>query len=159
MKKIMITLLLLIGMPTMAQRSEGKAGKGQRSAMQDFTPEEIATLHSKKMTLALDLTSVQQNKVKALALENARERKTKMSERKAKRKEGDTKKLTSEERFTMQNAMLDRKIAQKAKMKNILSEDQYSKWEKMEAHKHHKMRKSGKKNGFKKKGTPKKENK
>ncbi|WP_298478216.1 hypothetical protein [uncultured Maribacter sp.] len=150
MKKIMITLLLLVGMTTIAQRPEGKQGKGQRGAMQDFTPEQIATLHTKKLTLALDLTTAQQSKIKALALENATERKAKMEERKTKREEGDTKKPTSEERFTMQNARLDHKIAQKKKMKNILSEEQYSKWEKMQAHKNHKMRKHRKKHGAKK---------
>ena len=47
--------------------------------------------------------------------------------------------------------MLDHKIAQKAKMKKILSENQYAKWEKMEAHRHKRMGKDHRKHGAKKK--------
>ncbi|WP_299436336.1 hypothetical protein [uncultured Maribacter sp.] len=151
MKKIFITLLILVGLTAIAQRPEGKK---HNPKMQDFSPEQVATLHTKKMTLALDLTSAQQSKVKALALENAKERKEKMEERKAKRKDTEAKKPTKDERFAMQNAILDHKIAQKAKMKQILSEEQYTKWEKMQAHrskrmgkhkKHAKKRKESKK--------------
>lgn len=144
--------MLLVGMTAMAQRTEGKQGKGQRDSMKDFTPEQMATLRAKKMTLTLDLSTAQQSSVKALILKNATTRKAKMEERRAKRKEGDAKKLTSDERFTMQNAMLDNKIAQKVAMKKILSDDQYSKWEKMEMGRHHKKSKAEKKKGSKKNG-------
>lgn len=154
MKKIFVTLLVLVGITAIAQRPEGKK---QDSKMEDFTPEQIATLHTKKMTLALDLTTAQQSKVKTLALENAKERKEKMEERKAKRKDKEGIRPTKDERFAMQNAMLDHKIAQKAKMKQILSDEQYTKWEKMQAHRFKKMGKH-KKHAKKRKG-PKKEEK
>ncbi len=150
MKKIFITLLLLVGITAMAQRPDGKERKGKHNAMRDFTPEQVATLQTKKMTLALDLTTAQQNSVKALALENAKARKAKMEERKAKRKDGEAKKPTAEERFTMQNEMLDHKIAQRTKMKNILSEEQFAKWQKMNKHRGHGKDKDGKKRNGKK---------
>ena len=62
MKKIFITLLLLVGITAIAQRPEEKKGKERHKMMHDFTPEQVATLHTKKMTLALDLTTAQQSK-------------------------------------------------------------------------------------------------
>jgi hypothetical protein len=118
--------------------------------MKDLTPEQMATLQTKKMTLALDLTEAQQAQVKALHLENAKMRKTKMEERKAQKEEGEAKKPTSEERYAMTNARLDHQIAQKAELKSILSDEQYAQWEKMDHRKgKHRKGNSGKDHGSK----------
>ncbi|WP_299529695.1 Spy/CpxP family protein refolding chaperone [Ulvibacterium sp.] len=132
MKKIVVLVTLLTGVTVMAQ--EGRKNH-HRAAMKDLTPEQIATLHTKKMTLALDLTEVQQKQIQVLSLENAKLRKAKMEERKAKRESGESKKPTSEERYTMQLERLDHQIAHKAEMKAILSPEQYEKWEKLHFHK------------------------
>ncbi len=128
MKKAAIVILLLAGGITFAQKGE-KKGNGH---MRDLSPEQMATLKTKKATLALDLTVAQQAQMKAFVLENSTMRKAKMEERKAKKENGETKKLTSEERFARANAHLDHQIAQKAKLQEILSDTQMEKWEKMQ---------------------------
>ena len=138
-------MLLLVGATTMAQeRSERRQHRG---GMSDMTPEQIATLQTKKMTLALDLSEAQQSQIQALNLENAKARKAKMEERKASKEDGERKKPTSEERFAMQSARLDAQLAQKEEMKKILSEEQMAKWEKM---KHRKRKHKGRKGKGKK---------
>ncbi len=127
MKKVAIAVLLMAGLTAMAQRGPQEG----RKAMSDLTPEQMADLQTKKMTLALDLTTAQQAQIKALNLEKAKTRKAKMEERKTMKEAGERKKPTSDERYAMQNQRLDQMIAQKAEMKNILSDEQYTKWEKM----------------------------
>lgn len=124
-------VVFLVGLTATAQ--QGK--RTHRDAMKDLTPEQVATLKTKKMTLALDLTKAQQKQVKVIQLENAERRKAQMEERKAQREEGEVKKPTSEERYAMANARLDHQIAQKAEMKKILSEEQYAQWQTMQQHK------------------------
>jgi len=128
MKKIIVIMLLLVGATTMAQEKKERQHKG---GMNDMTPEQVATLQTKKMALALDLSEVQQSQIQSLNLKNAKARKAKMEERKASKEEGERKKPTSEERFTMANTRLDAKLAQKEEMKKILSDEQMTKWEKM----------------------------
>jgi hypothetical protein len=53
-----------------------------------------------------------------------------MEARKAK-KENDEK-MTAVEKYTMENKRLDHKIAQKKEMKQLLNDEQYAKWEKMQ---------------------------
>ena len=127
MKKVMIVMMLLAGGIIFAQKGE----KGGRERMKDLSPEQIATLQTKKATLALDLTSAQQTQMKAFFEENAKMRKAKMEERKAQKESEETKERTSEERYARANERLDHQIAQKAKLKEILSEEQLAKWEKM----------------------------
>jgi len=141
MKKGILAIALLIGVFAMAQ----KEGKSNRGAMKDLTPEQMATLQTKKMTLALDLSEAQQSQIQVLNLENAKTRKAKMEKRKAKKEGGENQKPTSEEQYAMQNARLDQMIARKSEMKEILSEEQYVKWEKM-AHRRSKHRKGKGKN-------------
>ena len=113
--------------------------RGPRDGKDQLTPEQMATLQTKKMTLALDLSSAQQKQIQEFHLENAMLRKEQMEAVKGKRKD-----LSSEERYALQNKHLDHKIAQKEKMKKILNEDQFSKWEKEMSHRNHKGRKGHK---------------
>src|SRR6056297_2043872 len=125
MKKLALFAILLSGVILTAQRSEGK-----RQGMRDLSPDQIATLQTKKMTLALDLDQKQQTEVQSIILTNATERKNKMDERKSKKEDGN--RPSKEERYAMQNERLDHMIAQKASMKKILTEAQFEKWEKMQ---------------------------
>jgi hypothetical protein len=93
-----------------------------------LTSEQSATLQSKKMALHLDLDKNQQAAVYKLMKKNAEERQLKREEISEKRKKGVA--LTKEERFQLQNDRLDKQLEQKAAMKNILSKEQYEKWEK-----------------------------
>lgn len=137
MKRVLGVLMLLIGLNAFAQKREMK---------KEMTPDQHATLSTKKMTLALDLTESQQTKVYQLQFENATERKTKMDERKSVRENGGTKSLTSDQRYDMESKMLDKKIEQKKKLKSILTKDQFEKWEKMSQHRRGKHKEKGHKN-------------
>lgn len=126
MRKLVLAALLLIGFSAMAQQQNREEG---RRHLADFTPEQMATLQTKRMTLALDLTADQQSKIKEVFTKNAEERKAKMEGYKARKESGET--LTDDEKFAMQNERLDRQIAHKEEMKAILDNAQYAKWEKM----------------------------
>ena len=120
----------------MAQKGE----RQQNRAMNNMTPEQMATIKTKKMTLALDLTDAQQKQIQALNLESAKTRKAAMEKRKAAKANEESKKPTSDERYAMKSERLDQMIAHKSEMKEILSPEQYEKWEKMAKRKgkHHK---------------------
>lgn len=140
MKKLIMAIFVLAGISVMAQDNNSK---DQRNAMTDLSPDQIATLQTKRMTLALDLNDSQQSKMKSLLTENAKTRKTKMEEFKARKNEN--RQLTSNEKFALQNARLDYKISQKKEMKSLLTAAQFAKWEKMK-HKKRGMHHNGKKN-------------
>ena len=139
MKKITITLVLLVVTATMAQERKSLQGD-----MQGMTPEQIATLQTNRMTLALDLSETQQLQLIKLFTENVKVRKEKLEEQKAK-KESDTLKPTPKDRFTQQNQRLVELNAYKEKIKKILTQKQYEKWKKMQhdkrKHQHDKRKK------------------
>ncbi|SIQ93885.1 lysozyme family protein [Maribacter ulvicola] len=138
MKKLVMAILVMAGITATAQ-DHGRNEK--RGDMRNLTSEQVATIQTKKMTLALDLNKSQQAKVKTILTEEAAVRKAKMEERIAHKKEG-KKVLTADEKYAMQNARLDHQIARKEQMKSILNDEQFEKWEKMN-HKR-KMRGNGK---------------
>jgi len=133
MKKIVIILFALVALQVTAQekkRDHQRDGqRAQMEAMKDLSPEEIATLQTKKMTLHLDLNETQQKKVETLFLEEAKLRKAKMEERKAIKESGERKTITKEDKYKMMNERLDRQIEMKQKMKSILNDEQFEKWE------------------------------
>ena len=133
MKRFALALVLLTTVGVMAQKQEGY--KGPEKGMMKMTPEQIATLQTKRLTLALDLSEAQQEKVMKVTLEEAEYGKAKWEKIKAQRESGEWKKPTSEERFEMKNALLDRKIAYDQKMKNILTKSQYATWKEMQEEK------------------------
>lgn len=100
-------------------------------------PEQKVELQVKKMTLALDLNDEQQKKMEKLLLENSKERLLKREHYKALKQDG--KKLTSEERFAMKSKRLDNKIAMKSAMKEILTKEQFEKFDNMRKGNHHKI--------------------
>ncbi len=125
MKNLVVAVIMIVGLSSMAQDREMK---GKRGGMNDLSPEQVATLQTKKMTLTLDLNESQQTKMKSILLEDAKTRKAKMEEHKARKDED--KALTPDERFAMQNERLDHQLKRKQEMKSLLTEDQYVKWEK-----------------------------
>ncbi len=140
-----IAFITLVFIASLTQAQEKKHGKQN---MQDYTPEEIAQLQTKQLTLDLDLTETQQKQVEALHLENAKARKEKQELRtKENIDKTSIKELSKEEKLQMKNDMLDKQIEMKKKMKEILNEDQYAKWEKMSKEKkeHRKKRMHNKK--------------
>lgn len=141
MKKVIATTVLLIGLVGYAQR--GHQFDNVHRNMKDMSSEQIAILKTKKMTLALDLSSDQQKLIQKINFENAEEHKALIMERNEKRKDTEQSQPSTQERFDFQNARLDKMIAQKAKMRQILSEDQFQKWERMLQHKKDRYKKHG----------------
>lgn len=135
MKKLIIIAIALISIQGFAQgeRKERPNRNENRQKMMNLSAEEMATLQTKKMTLHLDLNKSQQDDIYKINLENATLRKTYMEARKAKKEAGTVQKPSKEDRLERMNARLDHKIAVKVKMKKILNEAQYAKWEKAQS--------------------------
>ena len=143
MRKVILIALAFVTLQAVAQeKKKGDIKKDRQSRMmvKDLSPEEIATLGSKKMTLALDLTEKQQTEVKAILLEQATSRKKKMEAFKEMKEKDDAKKPSKEERLKMMNEKLDDQIEMKKKMKAVLTAEQYEKWEHMQTKRQGKRR-------------------
>lgn len=148
MRKLAIALIALIAINTQAQEgiidAKGKKhGNKHKEFMQSLTPEEAASLKTKRMTLHLDLTESQQREIKKINLEMAKERSAKREERKKKMEQIKAQKPSKEERLSMMNNRLDKQIATKKKMKKVLNENQYGKWEKSRKHRAKSPKKRG----------------
>jgi len=133
MKKIVFIALTLVAFQLTAQDKKERPNRERGEKMeryQDYSPEEMANLQTKKMTLHLDLNESQQKEIKKLNLENAIARKAKMEVHKAQRESGNIEKPSKEARLKMMNDRLDHQIEMKATMKKILNADQFTKWEK-----------------------------
>lgn len=119
MKKLIMTVALLAAITASAQRHEGK------DFTKDLSPEEVATLKTKKMTLDLALDKKQSDKVYTIVLDQVKDRKAMAVNRKEK---GERPELTKEERFTKMNKRLDKRIAVQNEMKAILTESQFEQY-------------------------------
>ncbi|UII74835.1 hypothetical protein LV716_11220 [Flagellimonas sp. HMM57] len=129
MRRLVTVLVLLATIGVFAQRHDG--AKQREGFKADLTVEQMATLHTKKMTLALDLTERQQQRVMEINLEQAKTRKAKREERKSKKESGESTRPTTEERYALENERLDNQIVHHQKMKEILTDEQYDTWKKM----------------------------
>ena len=143
MKHIIVALALVFSLHMTAQENEKHSEhemtkremrhhKKGKKMFKDMSPEQIATLKTKKMTLALDLSENQQQRLLALNTQTAKERKTKMETRKAQMEKKE--KLSSDEKFALMNEKLDAEIAYQKSIKQILTDTQFEKWKKMKAH-------------------------
>ena len=166
MKHILLIAIAFFTLNVTAQQQKSQQKQGERkerpqrmNKFKDFTPEQMAELKTKKMTLDFNLTESQKKDIYKLNLKEATDRKKMMEERKARMEERknsqdlndgngkDQKNMRSkEERFNMANDNLDKQIAHKKEMQRILNNDQYEKWEKV-----NKARNKNK-NDFKNKG-------
>ncbi len=118
--------LLLVGMSfiTIAQNRDGNI-KGYNN----FTPEQNAELQTKKLTLALELTTAQQKQVFEINKKSALELNKRRESMIANKENGKT--MTSDERFKMMSDRIDEMIAMQNEMKEILNKNQYEKWKDM----------------------------
>ncbi len=117
MKKLLLTSLLSLGILSFAQKRERK----------EISPEKRIEKQAEKLTADLSLSEDQKAKV-IVALN---ERKESLPERKE---------LTSEEKKELRKKMKAEQQTLKQKMKGILSEEQYKKWEAIMAEKKEKMK-------------------
>ncbi|WP_178985790.1 hypothetical protein [Winogradskyella helgolandensis] len=138
MKKLLVIALALFTINGMAQKKERTSDRKDRSeSRMQMTPNDIADLKSKKLTLKLDLTVAQQKDVHALILKEAKANEGLRKNRTV--VEGEKKeKPSQEEMIKMQNTRLDQQIEMKREMKSILNAEQYAKFEKMKPREHKK---------------------
>jgi hypothetical protein len=122
MKKVFLILTLCISVLTYAQERNG--------AVEKMNAEQQTILQVKRMTLALDLSLKQQEDIKSLLLERAQKKAAHQLAQKTKKEKGE--KPTASEKFEMHSQLLDAQIEFKSKMKKILSEEQFKKWEAMQ---------------------------
>ena len=125
---ISFILLCFLGLQVQAQ--------AQKS---DLSPEQLARIQSKKMTLALDLSEAQRLQVEKIQLNEIIFRQKMKQQRKASKDNGNT--LNKQRRVEAMGLMLDRKIALQNQMRSTLSEDQFQKWKKLQKRRHGKMKK------------------
>ncbi len=123
MKRFLIIALLFITLNSFAQDK-----RNEHLNKPDFTPEQMATLKSKHMALNLNLDDSQRQRLYELNLDQVKQRKSKREEFKNSKKPGE--KLSTDERFKLQNEHLDKAMAHKSEMKAILDKEQFDKWEK-----------------------------
>jgi len=125
MKKLasILVLVFVFTLTTNAQKRDRK-GRGE-----NLSVEQKATLAVKKMTLALDLTESQQNQMKPLIANQISDKMATKDKMMAMKESG--KRPTDDEKFAFANNNLDKKIAFKKNIKQILNDEQFAKFEKM----------------------------
>jgi len=124
MKKLvgLTAIVILFSLTISAQRQNERQGKRA-----DYSPEQIATLQTKKMALRLDLNENQKKEVQKLTLKYAEERQQLRATLQKNKQDGTG--LTSNERFERENMRLERQLAHKNSLKKILTDEQFEKWE------------------------------
>ncbi|RXG27355.1 hypothetical protein [Leeuwenhoekiella marinoflava] len=143
MKNLIVIVALFVSVTALAQQGN----RGQRfKKMMDATPEEMAEMQTKRLTLALVLDDKQQKDIYGLELVAAKERKVNWEQRAAKMKARAGEKPSEEEREAMRKdrkekyvAMLDKQIAHQEKMQKILNEEQFDQWRKLKMKRHNRM--------------------
>jgi len=135
MKKVpLFTAVLLTSMLAISQR--GATERFHNMGPNKMSVEQVATLKTKKMTLALDLTEQQQAEIMKINSARAEERKLSIDERKKQHQENKGPKRASEREFELRNARLDKQLAHQAEMKTVLNAEQYQQWKRMHFRRH-----------------------
>lgn len=117
-----LVVVLLVSTTLNAQGRKGNNKKGN-----DFTPEQMATLQTKSMTLKLDLDKNQQEAVYDLQKNQMLVRQAMRAAMQERRANGNT--PTSDEQFQLKSSRLDRMKLHSDAMKKILTKEQFEKWE------------------------------
>ena len=104
-----------------------------------LTTEQLTTLKVKKMTLELELSEIQQNKLTPVIKKLISERSAQLD--KKRELKNDVKKNNPNERYQMANKILDRKIMFQKEMRTILNEEQFKKFKTLKKKRNEKMKK------------------
>ena len=103
-----------------------------------LTTEQLTTLKVKKITLELELTEVQQNKLTPVIAKLISERVIEVNRmRESKNKVNN---IDASNRYQMANRILDRKIMFQKEMRTILNEEQFKKFKTLEKKKNQKIK-------------------
>ena len=123
MKKLIIALALGLGLTGFAQETTPPQ---QKASTEKLTPDQRQQKHLAHLTKELTLDAKQQEAVGKILAEKS----AKAQELKAKKLEKKSKgeKMTPEEKVAFKNKMQAEKADTEARMKTILTADQYKKW-------------------------------
>ena len=103
-----------------------------------LTTEQLTTLKVKKITLELELSEVQQNKLTPIIAKLISERVIEVNRmRESKNKVNN---IDASNRYQMANRILDRKIMFQKEMRTILNEEQFKKFKTLEKKKNQKIK-------------------
>jgi Spy/CpxP family protein refolding chaperone len=136
MKKLIIAALLFIGFSSFAQdqnQPDKKPNNGQRERM---SPEQRSQAQLDKLTTELKLDAKQQEQIKPILAEQT----AKLQAMRDQRIASNSKELTSEERKALMQKRTEEKAATDAKLKTILTPEQFKKMKDNEAANREKMR-------------------
>jgi len=125
MKKLFIAALLFVGIASFAQDADMDQ-KPSREQRERLTPEQRNEKQLKKLTSDLSLDTKQQEQVKQLLAERSAKTEKFRDARKEQKESGT--KPTAEQKEAFKKEMMAEKDANDAKMKGILTADQYTKW-------------------------------
>ncbi|PQB05015.1 hypothetical protein [Aureitalea marina] len=95
-----------------------------KEKLAELSPEQLADLKTKKMTLQLDLDEKQQQQIHNFHLNQIQNRRQEIENGKK------PKDMTAYELYAFKSQQLDRQIAAKDQLRSILSEEQFDKLEK-----------------------------
>ncbi len=130
MKKLLLTTLIAITVASVSVAQHAPRSGGMKMMQwhqkHNFTPEQLATLKAKKLTLALELTDKQQKELEKLFSEEE-----KMMQKHHQKMKADQQAGKEVNRYEMMNEHMNLQIDHQRKIKNILNEDQHAKWSKM----------------------------
>lgn len=121
MKKLLLIAIALIGLQFTAEAQRRGGGDNK-----DMSAEDMATKRTEKMVEQLGLDASQKDAVYAINLEEAQARKAKMDARKESEK---AEKPSDDEREKMREDRKKQREAYKAKLKDILTAEQFAKLE------------------------------
>src|SRR5690554_4496803 len=119
MKNTLMIIIAFVTFTLSAQNEIGKDKQFRQENRKNFTPEQKAELHSKKLTLELDLTDSQQKEIKKLLLDHKKQKSSNSEKRKG---------ISAENKYEGKKTALDRRIILKREFKKILTSEQYEKW-------------------------------
>ncbi|HSP12204.1 MAG TPA: Spy/CpxP family protein refolding chaperone [Salegentibacter sp.] len=123
MKKISLILMLMISVSAFAQERKQKKAHQDRV---ERSSEERASLRMERMTSQLDLTKDQQEEMQKFYKEQAKEREAYRAERKEARNMNETART---KRSEVRNLRAEKREEHREKMKEILTEEQFSTWQ------------------------------
>jgi hypothetical protein len=123
MKKLIIALVLGMGLTGFAQETTPQQNK---AAIEKMTPEQRQQKHLAYLTKELTLDAKQQEAVGKILAEKGAKAQDLKAQKNSRKASGE--KMTPEERSAFKNKMQAEKADTEAKMKSILSADQYQKW-------------------------------
>ena len=129
----LLALLICFSLTTNAQKKQLFKNKKR------LTTEQLTTLKVKKITLELELSEVQQNKLTPVIAKLISERGIEVNRMRGSKDK--VKNIDASNRYQMANRILDRKIMFQKEMRTILNEEQFKKFKTLEKKRNEKMKK------------------